>query len=121
MVADLPDGKPLGSPPPMRDVARRGGLPVSAPAAAANGAEDGFALVLGGNLSAAIEQARRATERAAKRAEKERRARIWPPPNRPRLNLRKRLKRRCHNRARRKPVPRILQRRKRRRRKRPPD
>ena len=56
MVADLPDGKPLGSPPPMRDAARRGGIPVYAPAAAAIAAAVVFALVLVGNLAGAIEQ-----------------------------------------------------------------
>ena len=56
MIADLPDGKPLGSPPQMRDPAHRRGLPVYAPAAAAIAAAVVFALVLVGNLSGAIEQ-----------------------------------------------------------------
>ncbi len=56
MIADLPDARPLGSPPPMRDAARRGGIPVFAPAAAAIAAALVFALVLVGNLAGAIEQ-----------------------------------------------------------------
>ena len=56
MIADLPNGKPLGSPPPMRDASRRSGIPVFAPAAAAIAAALVFAVVLVGNLSGAIEQ-----------------------------------------------------------------
>jgi hypothetical protein len=55
MVADLPDGKPLGEPPAP---ARTGGwrMPVLVPAAASIAAAVVFALVLVGNLSGVIEQ-----------------------------------------------------------------
>ena len=55
MVADLPDGKPLGEPPaPIRSSAWR--TPVLVPAAASIAAAVVFALVLVGNLSGVIEQ-----------------------------------------------------------------
>lgn len=55
MVADLPDGKPLGEPPAP---ARSGGwrMPVLVPAAASIAAAMVFAIVLVGNLSGVIEQ-----------------------------------------------------------------
>jgi hypothetical protein len=55
MVADLPDGKPLGEPPaPVRTGGWR--MPVLVPAAASIAAALVFALVLVGNISGAIEQ-----------------------------------------------------------------
>ncbi len=63
MVADLPDGKPLGEPPvsaALARSARTGGwrMPVLVPAAASIAAAVVFALVLVGNLSGVVEQSR---------------------------------------------------------------